>query len=285
MSQVLDIQQCMTDIIASPKEHQSMSEDYLEWKTFLLKEVEFAYEPKSTPQVLFGDKLDFTLPYRDMGNINTTHLYGVDEVIILSFYLKNRYRYRRVLDLGANIGLHSIVLGKLGVDVTAYEADPETYVILENNIRLNGLSNVSVINSAVASYDGTAEFTRVCGNLTGSHLSGAKDSPYGELEKFSVDVVGIGKHAHQFDFIKMDIEGQEADVFCSIPIDVVKNIDIMMEINGDANAQTIFNYANIAGVNLFLQNNGWEKAKNLSELPRSHREGSVFVSQKQLMPW
>lgn len=280
--ELADIIDC---ILFDYTEHKQVSTKYIELKSDLSKLVEIAYSQTISPLITFNSECIFELPYRSMGAINTTHLFGIDEIIILSFYLKNRSRYKNVLDLGANIGLHSIFLGKLGYNVRAYEADPDTYDVLLSNIKLNNLVNVEAINSAVASYDGEAEFTRVCGNLTGSHLSGAKSHPYGELEKFSVNVVGISKYFELFDLVKMDIEGQEADVFCSIPFTTLAKVDIIMEINGDDNALAVFQYANMACVNLFVQRNAWSKALTLEDLPRSHRDGSVFVTSKDSMPW
>ena len=59
----------------------------------------------------------------------------------------------------------------------------------------------------------------------------------------------------------------------------------MMEINGEKNAKTIFDYSLQVGLNIFLQKNDWKKVNSLAELPLSHREGSVFLSSKNKMPW
>ena len=199
--------------------------------------------------------------------------------------MKNKNNYKNVLDLGANIGLHSIVLSLLDYQVTCFEADPETFRVLKQNLELNNCKKIKPINEAAASFDGKAEFTRVCGNLTGSHLSGAKSNPYGELDKFEVKVNNIGNIAKEFDLIKIDIEGQEADVLTSISSEDALKIDFMMEINGEKNAKTIFDYSLQVGLNIFLQKNDWKKVNSLAELPLSHREGSVFLSSKNKMPW
>ena len=53
---------------------------------------------------------EINLPYFSMGAINSTHLFGLDELILFSFYNNTKKIYKKVADLGANIGLHSIVL-------------------------------------------------------------------------------------------------------------------------------------------------------------------------------
>lgn len=265
--------------------HVQSSSNYQVLNKKLSKVIASAYDTTSSPTFLLTDNITFSLPYYDMGNINTTHLFGMDELIILSFYLKNKNHYKNVLDLGANIGLHSIVLSLLDYQVTCFEADPETFRVLKQNLELNNCKKIKPINEAAASFDGKAEFTRVCGNLTGSHLSGAKSNPYGELDKFEVKVNNIGNIAKEFDLIKIDIEGQEADVLTSISSEDALKIDFMMEINGEKNAKTIFDYSLQVGLNIFLQKNNWKKVNSLAELPLSHREGSVFLSSKNEMPW
>lgn len=66
-----------------------------------------------------------SIPNVSLGVISSFDLFGLDEIILFSFYASNRQKYKRIADLGANIGVHSLVLGKLGFHVDAYEPDPE----------------------------------------------------------------------------------------------------------------------------------------------------------------
>ena len=123
------------------------------------------------------------IDYYEMGKINSTHLFGLDEMIIFSYYMANRDRYEKVADLGANIGLHSIVLSKLGFKVSAYEPDNDHLNRLSNNVKINGVEKqICIYPVAVSTANGECEFIRVIGNTTSSHLKGAKENAYGELE-------------------------------------------------------------------------------------------------------
>ena len=131
------------------------------------------------------------LPFFCMGNISSVDLFGLDELIILSFYAINKGRYKKAMDIGANIGLHSIFLSKLGAKVISFEPDPEHIAQLSYNIKINNAKNIELVEKAVSDEYGSAEFSRVEGNTTGSHLSGAKEKPYGSIKKFTGEVTKV----------------------------------------------------------------------------------------------
>lgn len=229
-------------------------------------------------------KIDF--PYFSMGAINSTHLFGLDELIIFSFYWSNRNRYRKVADLGANIGLHSVVMSHIGYQVTAYEPDPVHLSQLKENVKRNCLENTPVlINKAVSVQPGELEFVRVVGNTTGSHLSGSKENPYGELNKFIVEVDSFQTICNAFDFLKIDVEGHEADILLSTTKENWINTDAIVEIGSLNNAQKVFEYFNNTDINLFSQKTAWNKVSSLDDMPLSYKDGSLFISLKDTMPW
>src|SRR3989338_323929 len=84
-----------------------------------------------------------------------------DELILFSFYWINRHRYRRVLDIGANVGLHAVLLSRCGYAVRAYEPDAEHVELLQKHLLLNRCSDVEVFHMAVSNEAGVREFVRV----------------------------------------------------------------------------------------------------------------------------
>lgn len=81
-------------------------------------------------EATFGKFGKIQFPYFSMGAVDSTHLFGLDELILFSFYWMNRFVYSRVYDLGANIGLHSIAMSRAGYDVVSYEPDPVHFWLL-----------------------------------------------------------------------------------------------------------------------------------------------------------
>lgn len=225
------------------------------------------------------------LPYQKMGAITSIDLLGLDELIIFSYYYKNRNRYKNVADLGANIGLHSLVLSKCGYNVTCYEPDPRHFEILKRNLMLNNALNVSPINSAVSDKAGVANFVRVVGNTTSSHLEGSKDNAYGELEKFEVKITDIDTVFKNIDFIKMDVEGAESQIILSTGREHWATAEMLLEVGNEKNAHAIFNHLKKIGINAYSQKNGWSLAKTVEEFPKSYKDGSLFITSQNYMTW
>jgi FkbM family methyltransferase len=119
-------------------------------------------------------------------------------------------------DLGANHGIHTLLLARLVGDagrVYAFEPVPENLCELRKNIALNNFANVKVIDAAVADQPGTESFGCGGSHATG-HLNGRADSPSGEarVKVVTLDDQVFAQDAEPPDFIKIDVEGAESRV-------------------------------------------------------------------------
>jgi|TARA_B110000438_G_scaffold264146_1_gene276601 FkbM family methyltransferase len=224
-------------------------------------------------------------PFTQMGAISTLDLFGLDELIIFAFYWANRDLYRKSADIGANLGLHSILMGKCGWQVTAYEPDPDHATRLLHNLELNNSATVTLAEAAVSDKPGTLEFVRVLGNTTSSHLAGAKDNAYGELEKFPVTVEAIAGIMEVVDFVKMDAEGQEKTIILGTETKHWRNTDMIVEVGTEENAVAIYSHLQKIGVRAFAQKLGWAEVMSLDDMPTHYTQGSLFLTQKSKMPW
>ena len=278
------IENVFNALLESPQLHSRTSAFYALNKEVvhdLIKELFSSPEGKPSP---FGPFGDISLPFTNMGAINSLDLFGLDELIIFSFYYSNRNRYKKVVDIGANLGLHSIILSRCNFDVRSFEPDPWHYEILLKNLKLNSVDKVTPFKQAVSINDGEAEFIRVLGNTTGSHLVGSKDS-YGETEKFTVPICAAAPLFEWADFVKIDAEGHEKEILQVASPELMKTLDIMVEIGNQGNAKSVFNHFKEIKINMFSQKIGWNLVKNFEDIPTSHREGSLFISSKDAMPW
>ena len=265
--------------------HEPGSPLYQLLKLVAQREVRTLFSEDTTVARDFPPFGSLAFPYFKMGAIDSLHLFGLDELIIFSFYWANRTRYRRILDIGANIGLHSIMMSRCGFEVRAYEPDPTHFNLLQRNLALNQCASVRPVNAAVSSKPGTMEFVRVLGNTTGSHLAGSKPDPYGELERFPVSVEAIGAIWPETDLIKLDAEGHEKEILGATRPEHWQNTDAMIEVGSPANARFLYDHFTSLEVNLFAQKTNWQLVRNFEAMPTSHRDGSLFVTIKSAMSW
>jgi FkbM family methyltransferase len=234
---------------------------------------------------ILGSLGEIELPYHRMGAVDSLDLFGLDELIIFSFYWTNRNRYRRAADIGANLGLHSILMEKCDWHVTAYEPDPVHAALLRRNLALNHSTSVDVIEAAVSDTPGQLEFVRVVGNTTSSHLTGAKQNAYGELERFPVQVESIAAIMPKVDFVKMDAEGQEKIILLGTTAQHWRHTDMMLEVGSAENACAIFSHLRQLGLHAFSQKLGWAEVHSPAEMPESYKDGSLFITRRDTMPW
>lgn len=268
----------------NPRRHVHSSALYRLCKATARSAVEKLFSSTERVARPFGPFGDISMPYTKMGAINSLDLFGVDELIIFAFYNANRARYRNVLDIGANLGLHSMILARCGYAVRAFEPDPWHYGLLTDNLAANGAASVTTFKEAVSTTDGEAQFVRVLGNTTGSHLAGSKNS-YGEKETFTVPIRAVQPLFEWADFAKIDAEGHEKELLLAATPQLMQKLDIMVEIGNSENAKAVFAHFQSIGIGMYAQKAGWGRVQNLSDVPTSHREGSLFISAKPAMPW
>ena len=204
---------------------------------------EILFGKNGLDSVNFGEFGQIKFPYFEMGAITSVDLFGLDELIIFSYYWSQRFQYKKTADLGANIGLHSILMEKCGYEVVSFEPDPKTFARLEVNVSFNSKSGKIIPKQKAVSTDsGTLEFTRVLGNTTGSHLSGAKPNPYGDLERFEVNTESFTDIMRQADLLKIDVEGHEAAILTNTTRGDWENVDAIVEIGTAENAEQVFTH-------------------------------------------
>jgi FkbM family methyltransferase len=265
--------------------HARGTEFYDFMKQLARYEVESLFGDGAPAPHAFGPFGDLVFPFHRMGAVTSLDLFDLDELILFAFYWTNRARYRRVLDVGANLGLHAILLDRAGCEVRAYEPDPAHFDLLERNLRLNDCTRVRPTNAAVSDRDGERPFVRVLGNTTGSHLAGAKPSPYGDLETFPVAVAAVAPLAAWADLMKIDAEGHEAEILRAVPPGTWRDTDALVEVGSEASALTLFEHFHALGVRLFAQKAGWRQVRVVRDVPTSYREGTLFVTARERMPW
>jgi FkbM family methyltransferase len=226
---------------------------------------------------------EIVFPYYELGLVKSVDLINFYEMVMFAFYWKSKSSYKRVADVGSNIGLHSIILSKCGFYVEAFEPDQNTSKILKSNLELNNINNVKIHNKAISGFDGKAEFVKINNNVTGSHILGSKKIIYGDIKKYEVEVIPLSKLCNHFDLIKLDIEGAEDNAILSLVKKDINKTDIIVEIHSYEKSKKIFEHLKKEKIRCFAQKNNWIEVKSPEQMPKDYTEGALFISLKPII--
>ncbi|WP_316978465.1 FkbM family methyltransferase [Shumkonia mesophila] len=122
----------------------------------------------------------------------------------------------QAIDIGANHGVYTLVIANLAGPaghVWAFEPASSTARLLAAGVTVNGFSNVTLEQSAVSDFSGTAELSLSDNSELNKLADGA--APDGAVETVSVVTLDQSRLQHGWrgiDFIKLDAEGQEMNV-------------------------------------------------------------------------
>jgi FkbM family methyltransferase len=156
------------------------------------------------------------------------------------------------LDIGANLGLTTLLLATLAPrgQVYAFEPNPTTFEMLKRNITQNGATQVSCHNLALSSASGSLRFWSNEKALACSFAIRAEDSATAEVfsdfitvPAISVDDFVAQVGLNRLDFIKIDVEGFELDVLAGCA-DVLRRFrpTIFVEFNSN----TLIRFADVS---------------------------------------
>ena len=157
------------------------------------------------------------LRYRETLGLSSL-LYGTFELAELNFVSQYLRPGERAIDIGANVGIFSVVMGAtVGAhgEVFSFEPVPSNVVRLEKNLRKNGLSNVKVFPLALGALDGEMRMHMATDpaypsfrEVQGGFGSGAEVL----IQVRSLDGIWEELGCPDIALVKIDVEGSEADV-------------------------------------------------------------------------
>jgi FkbM family methyltransferase len=247
----------------------------------VLKYSKLIFDDKKKNSILIKNIGLIKLPFFSFGNIKSYHLWDYEDLMLFSYYLNKKNYYDLVYDLGSNIGLHSIILSKIGYKkIISFEPDKKHYERQKKNIKINKCSNIKIFNKAVFNKSGIIKFNRILGNTTSSHIEKLKKNPYGKIETIKVRCVNFLKilKPKNKTLLKIDIEGAEAKILKQTKQINWKDMDAFLEVSDLNSSKIIFQHMKKINVKIFSHKNGWKKVSKLKEMPSSYKEGMIFIS-------
>jgi len=192
------------------------------WRKFLYRQLR---RNGKTPDYAFSKDF-YGLKYK--GNLNNNidanvFFYGAFEKPLL-FFLRDTLNALITetpkaifMDIGANVGHHSIFLSKFASQVLAFEPYPKVNMQFKQQIAHNNISNIQIFETGLSDRRETLNYYAPTGNNEGigsfdESSIGKGNTSYGKLELQEGDQVIASDSWKNIKLIKIDVEGFEKKV-------------------------------------------------------------------------
>lgn len=179
------------------------------WKHWTPDGVRHVYTPEGETFAVAGDNyLSFELFWKGTG------YYEPISSLLIRELLEPGDTF---LDVGANIGFHSLLLSTFqrGINVVAFEPNPHNFELLSRNARVNGYTNIRCEPVAMSDHTGTGRLY-----LSKSDMSASLVPDFDEAQGAPVDVSlttlddYLAQHSARGRLVlKVDVEGHEEAFF------------------------------------------------------------------------
>ena len=139
----------------------------------------------------------------------------------------------RILDVGANIGLTTLIFAELSEHVDSFEPSPSTFEILQTNISKSGYSNIDLHNFGLGSSAEKLSLTLNPNDRSGAFVSNKTQASFGHIVEH-IELKTGDQHVcdNPVSFIKIDVEGFEMEVLKGLLQTIERNRPIVvLELN------------------------------------------------------
>jgi FkbM family methyltransferase len=187
-----------------------------------------------------------------VGNKIARHGLYEKENLQLFLALLSRLRDPVVLDVGANIGNHTLAFATRAAQVHSFEPIPHIYALLMQNVTRNLLTNVQLHPLALSDRTGSDTIHMVkVGNLGASSFDRrGEDTEPVTVQKVTGDDYLAEHGVTRVDFVKIDVEAHEVFVLRGLLRTLSRDLPIItLEWNDPLTIQRLFDSPELA----FLQ--------------------------------
>lgn len=145
------------------------------------------------------------------------------------YYFNSNNTAPFIIDIGAHIGVSVLYFKSIYPEsrIVAFEPNPDSFSILEENIKINNITGITLVNKAVWNYSGIKDFyvpTDGYWSSNSSFSSGSWTSKE-ETKKISVETTTLSSYMFEdIDMMKIDTEGSEIQIL-KANRDLFKRID------------------------------------------------------------
>ena len=160
--------------------------------------------------------------------VNSTDLMAFTHVWLLQEYQRPGFDIKNsdvIIDIGGHIGLFALFSSQFCRDGRIYCFEPikENFDMLKSNIELNKITNVTPVNAAVSSKDGTV--TIYLNEDKAGHSMYINGTNSVQVKSLSLANVFDSYGLPHCNFLKVDCEGEEYQIMNSLPASYFEKIE------------------------------------------------------------
>lgn len=189
-------------------------------------------------QNLFGHKISC---FADDHITNNIKLYGLydREALTLALKILTTIKEPILLDIGANIGNHSLAFSTVAKQIYSFEPVSFIFNKLTENVQQNNIQNIKAFNIGFSDKNSQGLINiDTDGNLGSSSISEIQSNKKEKIVLLNGDYFLKENHIKKIDFIKIDIEGHEFYAINGLKETIIKQRPlVMMEWNSEHNKQ------------------------------------------------
>tara|TARA_B100001057_G_scaffold120237_1_gene118893 strand:- start:8123 stop:9013 length:891 start_codon:yes stop_codon:yes gene_type:complete len=193
------------------------------------------------PVIFFNDTIS--------NEINIDGVYEKNQLDIIKPFLKRDI----FIDIGANLGNHTLYFNKYFKNIYSFEPHPLTFKLLE--INTNYKSNIEIFNFGLSEQEKkTSVIIKSQNNVGGEDYKENNNNGKIKEDVFFKNFDEIYNFKNQISFIKIDVEGNELDVLKSMNKNLTNNRAIILiefDVKNFSENNEIVMFLKKAGYNFF----------------------------------
>ncbi len=168
--------------------------------------------------------------------INNFGIYEEDLLNAIMSFLKDKLHLKKLstfIDIGANIGNHSLYFSKISKKVFSYEPNPNTYELLKFNTR--NITNINIFNIGISDKNEKKFLNESNFNIGDSSIVSSIERQsikedgtiFHEINSFKLDDLKDFSN-EEISMIKIDVEGHELEVMVGAKELIKKNKPLLI---------------------------------------------------------
>lgn len=207
--------------------------NYEKFKSILFKEGAYSYlkrklnitylDSKMTYKIKYRDKITKIVLNREFGFVDMKIFTdGIYEKEIVDDIVNSLSKYKVMLDIGSNIGQHSLLASRFCKKIYAFEPMTKVFDQFNESIGKNNITNIETFNVGIGERKEKKEFYFVKNHAGASSFIDRKNTN-AEKILLKIDTLQNILGDTKFDVVKIDVEGFEAVVILGNKDIILKN--------------------------------------------------------------